>query len=58
LPRPEVRLEIHPDDPNPPTPDLTLFLDRRYVRSGYSWSFPADGASFNVLSTRTPWSPS
>ena len=36
-------LEIHPDDPNPPSPDLTLFLDRRYVRSGYSWSFPADG---------------
>ena len=36
-------LEVHPDDPNPPSPDLTLFLDRRYVRSGYSWSFPADG---------------
>jgi flavin-dependent dehydrogenase len=36
-------LEIHPDDPHPPSKDLTLFLDRRYVRSGYSWSFPADG---------------
>lgn len=36
-------LEIHPHDPCPPSPDLTLFLDRRYVRCGYSWSFPADG---------------
>jgi flavin-dependent dehydrogenase len=33
-------LEIHPDGHGD---DLTLFLDQRYVRSGYSWSFPADG---------------
>ncbi len=41
---PEARLsrglEIHPDGRGD---DLTLWLDRRYVTSGYSWSFPADG---------------
>jgi flavin-dependent dehydrogenase len=41
---PEARLsrglEIHPDGTGD---DLTLWLDRRYVTSGYSWSFPAGG---------------
>ena len=39
---PEARLsrglEVHPDGAGD---DLTLWLDRRYVESGYSWSFPA-----------------
>jgi flavin-dependent dehydrogenase len=33
-------LEVHPDGSGD---DLTLWLDQRYVRSGYSWSFPAGG---------------
>jgi menaquinone-9 beta-reductase len=40
---PEARLsrglEIHPHAAGP---DLELWLDPRYVRAGYSWSFPAD----------------
>jgi menaquinone-9 beta-reductase len=32
-------LEVHPDGAGP---DLELWLDPRYVRAGYSWSFPAD----------------
>jgi flavin-dependent dehydrogenase len=39
---PEARLsrglEVHPHSPGD---DLELWLDRRYVRAGYSWSFPA-----------------
>lgn len=31
-------LEIHPGGSSP---DLELWLDRRYVRAGYGWSFPA-----------------
>src|SRR3954469_8376282 len=34
-------LEVHPEMPSPPTPDLELWLDNRYVRAGYGWSFPA-----------------
>jgi flavin-dependent dehydrogenase len=41
---PEARLsrglEVHPHASGE---DLELWLDRRYVRSGYAWSFPADG---------------
>lgn len=41
---PEARLsrglEVHPDGSGS---DLTLWLDRRYVTAGYSWSFPAGG---------------
>jgi flavin-dependent dehydrogenase len=33
-------LEVHPDGNGR---DLELWLDPRYVRSGYGWSFPADG---------------
>jgi len=33
-------LEVHPHGNGT---DLELWLDRRYVTSGYSWSFPADG---------------
>jgi flavin-dependent dehydrogenase len=33
-------LEVHPSGSGP---DMELWLDRRYVRAGYSWSFPADG---------------
>src|SRR3954453_12431978 len=32
-------LEVHPDGAGP---DLELWLDPRYVRSGYSWAFPVD----------------
>src|SRR3954452_20378000 len=35
-------LEVHPQMPSPPTADLELWLDDRYVRAGYGWSFPAD----------------
>jgi flavin-dependent dehydrogenase len=31
-------LEVHPDGSSA---DLALYLDQRYVRSGYSWLFPA-----------------
>jgi flavin-dependent dehydrogenase len=34
-------LEVHPEMPSPATPDLELWLDPKYVRAGYSWSFPA-----------------
>ena len=34
-------LEVHPDA-DPPAPDLQLWVDPRYVVSGYGWSFPAD----------------
>jgi flavin-dependent dehydrogenase len=41
---PEARLsrglEVHPDGTGD---DLELWLDPKYVRAGYSWSFPADG---------------
>ena len=41
---PEARLsrglEVHPHSS---ADDLELWLDRRYVRAGYSWSFPAGG---------------
>ena len=41
---PEARLsrglEVHPHARGD---DLELWLDPRYVRAGYSWSFPADG---------------
>ena len=41
---PEARLsrglEIHPHSRGD---DLELWLDPRYIRAGYSWSFPADG---------------
>jgi menaquinone-9 beta-reductase len=41
---PEARLsrglEVHPHSR---ADDLELWLDRRYVRAGYSWSFPAGG---------------
>ncbi len=33
-------LEVHPDGRSD---DLTIWLDPRYVRSGYSWDFPAGG---------------
>jgi menaquinone-9 beta-reductase len=33
-------LEVHPSGSGS---DMELWLDRRYVRAGYSWSFPADG---------------
>jgi len=33
-------LEVHPSGNGS---DMELWLDRRYVRAGYSWSFPADG---------------
>ena len=36
-------LEVHPTDPHPPSDDLELWIDPKYVRRGYSWSFPADG---------------
>src|SRR3954465_3365953 len=40
---PEARLsrglEVHPDGNGR---DLELWLDPRYIRAGYSWSFPAD----------------
>src|SRR3954471_3426056 len=32
-------LEVHPDGNGQ---DLELWLDPRYIRAGYSWSFPAD----------------
>jgi flavin-dependent dehydrogenase len=32
-------LEVHPDGNGA---DLELWLDPRYIRAGYSWSFPAD----------------
>jgi len=35
-------LEVHPDNRIPPARDLELWLDPRYIRAGYSWSFPAD----------------
>ena len=42
---PEARLsrglEVHPEMPSPPARDLELWLDPKYVRAGYSWSFPA-----------------
>jgi flavin-dependent dehydrogenase len=34
-------LEVHPQMPSPPAQDLELWLDPKYVRAGYSWSFPA-----------------
>ncbi|HVS29108.1 MAG TPA: NAD(P)/FAD-dependent oxidoreductase [Solirubrobacteraceae bacterium] len=41
---PEARLsrglEVHP---NGRGDELELWLDRSYIRAGYSWSFPADG---------------
>ena len=33
-------LEVHPDEPRT---EMELWLDRKYVPAGYSWSFPADG---------------
>jgi flavin-dependent dehydrogenase len=33
-------LEVHPDGSGE---DLEVWIDRRYVRAGYSWSFPAAG---------------
>ena len=33
-------LEVHPDGSGE---DLEIWIDRRYVREGYSWSFPAAG---------------
>jgi flavin-dependent dehydrogenase len=33
-------LEVHPHAAGP---DLELWIDPKYVRRGYSWSFPADG---------------
>ena len=36
-------LEIHPPNTIPPAPDLELWIDPKYVKRGYSWSFPADG---------------
>jgi flavin-dependent dehydrogenase len=33
-------LEVHPDGSGD---DLEVWIDRRYVRAGYSWSFPAAG---------------
>jgi flavin-dependent dehydrogenase len=33
-------LEVHPDEQRT---EMELWLDRKYVRAGYSWSFPADG---------------
>jgi flavin-dependent dehydrogenase len=33
-------LEVHPDGSGE---DLEIWIDRRYVRAGYSWSVPADG---------------
>ncbi|HEV2754118.1 MAG TPA: NAD(P)/FAD-dependent oxidoreductase [Solirubrobacteraceae bacterium] len=33
-------LEVHPDAAGR---DLELWLDPKYVRAGYAWSFPADG---------------
>ena len=33
-------LEVHPFGRGE---DLELWIDRRYVRAGYAWSFPADG---------------
>ena len=36
-------LEIHPPNRSPPAPDLELWIDPKYVKRGYSWSFPADG---------------
>jgi flavin-dependent dehydrogenase len=33
-------LEVHPDGSGE---DLEIWIDRRYVRAGYSWSFPAAG---------------
>jgi len=33
-------LEVHPHAPGE---DLELWIDRRYVRAGYAWSFPAAG---------------
>ena len=33
-------LEVHPDGAGQ---DMEIWIDRRYVRAGYSWSFPADG---------------
>jgi menaquinone-9 beta-reductase len=36
-------LEVHPFDPHPPSDDLELWIDPKYVKRGYSWSFPADG---------------
>jgi flavin-dependent dehydrogenase len=32
-------LEVHPDGRGE---DMELWIDRRYVRAGYAWSFPAD----------------
>jgi flavin-dependent dehydrogenase len=32
-------LEVHPDSESP---DLEVWIDRRYVPAGYGWSFPAD----------------
>ena len=36
-------LEIHPQNTIPPAHDLELWIDPKYVKRGYSWSFPADG---------------
>jgi flavin-dependent dehydrogenase len=36
-------LEVHPQNRVPPALDLELWIDPKYVRRGYSWSFPADG---------------
>ena len=33
-------LEVHPEGDGS---DMEIWIDRRYVRAGYSWSFPADG---------------
>ena len=33
-------LEVHPHGRGE---DMELWIDRRYVRAGYAWSFPADG---------------
>jgi menaquinone-9 beta-reductase len=42
---PEARLsrglEVHPRIGSHPPTDLELWLDPRYVRAGYAWSFPA-----------------
>ncbi len=36
-------LEVHPHNRFPPAQDLELWIDPKYVKRGYSWSFPADG---------------
>jgi flavin-dependent dehydrogenase len=34
-------LEVHPEMPSPPAPDLDVWIDRSLVRYGYAWSVPA-----------------